>query len=246
VSSVEVDQVSFAYPDGHLVLDRVGVMLAAGERVAVLGPNGAGKTTLLLQLNGLLLPSTGVVRIGGVAVERPTFAAIRRAVGMVFQDPGDQLFLRTVHDDVAFGPSNQGMRDDELERRVAAALGQVGLPGHGGRRSHHLSFGEQRRVAVATVLATDPTVLALDEPTSNLDPRSRRQLIEVLDGLDLTLVAATHDLAFALEVCPRSVVLVDGRVMADGPTAELLADDAVLGRASLELPYGLDPRLLAR
>jgi cobalt/nickel transport system ATP-binding protein len=242
--TVDLRGVHFSYPAGRAVLRGVDLRVTSGERVAILGPNGAGKSTLLLQLNGILQPTEGTVTVGGVPVERGSLAEIRRAVGMVFQDPGDQLFMRSVGDDVAFGPSNLGMRGVDLDRVVGAALDAVGLVGLRERTSHHLSFGEQRRVAVATVLAMDPSVLALDEPTSNLDPKARRQLIELLRELDLTTLIATHDLAFALELCPRSVVLVDGAVVADGPTAAVLADDDLLEQASLELPYGLDRRLL--
>lgn len=243
--AIELRGVCFNYPAGLPVLDDVDLQVETGERVALLGPNGAGKTTLLLHLNGILRPSAGTVAIGGLPVTRTHLEDIRRAVGLVFQDPGDQLFMRSVHDDVAFGPANLGLRGAELDHRVSEALNAVGLAELAARTSHHLSFGEQRRIAVATVLAMGPAVLALDEPSSNLDPRARRQLIDLLRGLDLTAVVATHDLTFALELCPRSVVMVDGRIVADGATAAILADDDLLMTAGLELPYGLDRRLLA-
>lgn len=243
--AVEVQGVGFSYPAGHPVLAGIDLRVARGERLAILGPNGAGKTTLLLHLNGILAPTEGTVTVGGVRVERSTLAEVRRAVGFVFQDPGDQLFMRSVREDVGFGPSNLGLRGAPLDARVMAALDAVGLRELADRSSHHLSFGEQRRIAVATVLAMDPDLLVLDEPSSNLDPRARRQLVELLRHLDLTLVLATHDIALALELCPRSVVMVDGAVVRDGPTAALLGDDDLLATAGLELPYGLDRRLLA-
>ncbi len=215
--------------------------MAEGERLAVLGPNGAGKTTLVLHLNGILAPAAGEVRIGTTVVGRDTAAEVRRRVALVFQDPDDQLFMPTVHDDVAFGPANAGVRDHDLEDRVGRALEAVGLPDLGDRAPHHLSFGQRRRAAVATVLAMDPEVLVLDEPTANLDPAARRELADVLRAQALTTLVVTHDLPYALELCPRSVILDEGRIVADGPTAELLADTDLLAAHRLELPFGFDP-----
>lgn len=239
--AVALTGLRFAYPEGITVLDGIDLAVESGERVAVLGANGSGKSTLLLHLNGILTADAGCVSIGGVPVERANLTEVRRRVGMVFQEAGDQLFMRTVRDDVAFGPANLGIGGSELDRCVAAALAAVGLPGIGNRISHHLSVGEQRRVAIATVLAMGPDVLALDEPTSNLDPRARRQLIGVLEGFAGPVLAATHDLPFALELCPRSVLLAGGRIVADGPTADLMSDDALLASCDLERPYAFTP-----
>lgn len=236
--AVEVDSLTFAYPDGHRALAGVSMRIEQGERVALLGPNGAGKTTLALHLNGIHLPQRGEVRIGGVRVERSTLRECRRRVGIVFQDPDDQLFMPTVRDDVAFGPANLGVRGVALDERVAAALDAVGMAGVAGRAPHHLSFGQRRRVAVATVLAMAPEVLVLDEPTSNLDPASRRELAEVLAPLALTVVIVTHDLPYALELCPRSLVMNAGTIVADGPTPEVLGDGELMAANRLELPFG--------
>ena len=243
--ALEVRGLAYAYPDGHQALFGVDLVVQPGERVALLGPNGAGKTTLVLHLNGVLEAGAGEVRVGGLPVAREHLKEIRRRVGLVFQDPDDQLFMPTVAEDVAFGPANLGLRGAELERRVRSALAAVGMQEHGHRPPHHLSFGQRRRVAVATVLAMEPEVLVLDEPTSNLDPASRRELAEILRRLEVTILLVTHDLPYALELCPRALVLNDGVVAADGPTPELLADSALLRANRLELPYGFDPRVAA-
>ncbi len=244
--SLQVEGLAYAYPDGHQALFGVDLRIERGERVALLGPNGAGKTTLVLHLNGILTAGAGVVRVGGLPVGPAHLREIRRRVGVVFQDPDDQLFMPTVRDDVAFGPANLGMRGPELDRVVTEALAKVGMAGFADRPPHHLSFGQRRRVAVATVLAMDPEILVLDEPSSNLDPASRRELAGILRGLDVTLLMVTHDLPYALELCPRSVILSDGTVTADGPTPALLGDADLLARYRLELPYGFDPVVLAR
>jgi len=238
MTGLVVRDLRYTYPDGRQALAGVDLAVAPGERVAVLGPNGAGKTTLVLHLNGTLEASAGTVEIGGVAVAKATLKEVRRRVGLVFQDPDDQLFMPTVYDDVAFGPAHLGLRHDALTARVEAALDAVGLPGLGDRAPHHLSLGQKRRAAVATVLAMEPDVLVLDEPTANLDPAARRELATVLTALDLTTLVVTHDLPYALELCPRSVILAEGRIVADGPTRELLADAALLAAHRLELPYG--------
>ncbi|CAL9484832.1 Energy-coupling factor transporter ATP-binding protein EcfA1 [Streptomyces sp. enrichment culture] len=241
-ASLEVSGLAYAYPDGHQALFGVDFTIARGERVALLGPNGAGKTTLVLHLNGILTGGTGTVKVAGLEVGRRHMAEIRRRVGIVFQDPDDQLFMPTVREDVAFGPAAAGLRGPELEERVERALDRVGMAGFGDRPPHHLSFGQRRRVAVATVLAMEPEILVLDEPSSNLDPASRRELADILRSLDVTVLMVTHDLPYALELCPRSLVLSDGVIAADGPTADLLADDALMRAHRLELPYGFDPR----
>jgi cobalt/nickel transport system ATP-binding protein len=254
VKSLEIKGVQYAYPDGQVALRGVDLTVARGERVALLGPNGAGKTTLVLHLNGILhgggpdVSAPGSVAVAGLAVDaddRACLAEIRRRVGIVFQDPDDQLFMTTVGDDVAFGPANLGFRGDALAERVDEALDAVGMSEHRNRAPHHLSFGQRRRVAVATVLAMRPEILVLDEPSSNLDPASRRELAQILRELPVTMLMVTHDLPYALELCSRSVILDDGRIVADGPTAELLDDTELLAKHRLELPVGFDPRLAA-
>ena len=244
-ASLEVRELAFAYPDGTQVLFGVDLTLARGERVALLGPNGAGKTTLALHLNGILTAGHGSVTVAGLPVARDHLAEIRRRVGIVFQDPDDQLFMPTVGQDVAFGPRNLGLAGAELDARVREALTAVGMTDHADRPPHHLSFGQRRRVAVASVLARRPEVLVLDEPTSNLDPASRRELADILTRLDVTTLIVTHDLPYALELCPRSVLLDGGVVVADRPTAQLLADAELMRSHRLELPYGFAPEGLS-
>ena len=233
--------VHHTYPDGRVALHGVDLAVATGERVAVLGPNGAGKTTLVLHLNGVLAPTAGRVTVDGLdTTDKAALREVRRRVGLVFQDPDDQLFCPTVRQDVAFGPANLGLGADEVAARVAEALDAVGMAAAIDRPPHHLSLGERRRVAVATVLAMRPTTLVLDEPSANLDPAARAELAAVLRGLrELTLVVVTHDLPYALELCPRSVVLDGGRIVDEAPTAELLADAERLATHRLALPAGL-------
>ncbi len=243
-ASLEVSGLAFAYPDGHQALFGVDFTIGRGERVALLGPNGAGKTTLVLHLNGILSGGAGTVKVAGLEVGKRNMAEIRRRVGIVFQDPDDQLFMPTVREDVAFGPAAAGL-GPELEARVDRALERVGMAEFKDRPPHHLSFGQRRRVAVATVLAMEPEILVLDEPSSNLDPASRRELADILRVLDVTVLMVTHDLPYALELCPRALILSDGVIAADGPTAGLLADDGLMRAHRLELPYGFDPRSVA-
>ncbi len=240
--SLQVTGLAFAYPDGRQALYGVDLRVDRGERVALLGPNGAGKTTLVLHLNGILDAGKGSVAVSGLPVTKKNLPEIRRRVGVVFQDPDDQLFMPSVRDDVAFGPANLGLRGEALDRRVMAALDKVGMADFVDRPPHHLSFGQRRRVAVATVLAMEPEILVLDEPSSNLDPASRRELAEILTGLDVTVLMVTHDLPYALELCPRSVVLHDGVIVADGPTYDILTDQPLMSANRLELPFGFDPR----
>jgi cobalt/nickel transport system ATP-binding protein len=241
VPVLDVNGLAHAYPDGHQALFGVDLHVHEGERVALLGPNGAGKTTLVLHLNGILTAGAGTVAVSGLPVEKANLTEIRRRVGIVFQDPDDQLFMPTVRQDVGFGPANQGLRGAELDRRVMAALEQVGMAEYADRPPHHLSFGQRRRVSVATVLVMEPEILVLDEPSSNLDPASRRELADILRSLDVTVLMVTHDLPYALELCPRSVVLHDGQVVADGATYDLLTDEELMRRHRLELPFGFDP-----
>ncbi|MFP5071390.1 energy-coupling factor ABC transporter ATP-binding protein [Pseudonocardia nantongensis] len=246
--ALRITDLAYAYPDGHQALYGIDLAIAPGERVALLGPNGAGKTTLVLHLNGILgaggpgngaaYGSEGSVEVGGLPVAKPHLQEIRRRVGIVFQDPDDQLFMPTVGEDVAFGPANFGLRGAQLRERVQQALHAVGMAELLHRSPLHLSGGQRRRVALATVLACDPEILVLDEPSSNLDPVARRELAEVLLGLDRTMLMVTHDLPYALQLCPRGVVLDGGTVVADGTTRDLLADADLLARHRLELPYG--------
>jgi len=240
--SLDVSGLAFAYPDGHQALFGVDFTVARGERVALLGPNGAGKTTLVLHLNGILTGGAGTVTVAGLPVGKRHMAEIRRRVGIVFQDSDDQLFMPTVREDVAFGPAAAGMKGAELEQRVRTALESVGMADSADRPPHHLSFGQRRRVAVATVLAMEPEILVLDEPSSNLDPASRRELADILRSLDVTVLMVTHDLPYALELCPRSLILSEGVIAADGATGELLSDEALMRAHRLELPFGFDPR----
>ncbi|GAO09661.1 putative ABC transporter ATP-binding protein [Streptomyces lydicamycinicus] len=240
--SLAVSGLAYAYPDGHQALFGVDLTVGRGERVALLGPNGAGKTTLVLHLNGILEAGAGSVAVAGLPVAREHLAEIRRRVGIVFQDPDDQLFMPTVREDVAFGPASAGLRGAELDARVTEALTRVGMAEFADRPPHHLSFGQRRRVAVATVLAMRPEILVLDEPSSNLDPASRRELADILRSLDVTVLMVTHDLPYALELCPRSVVLSGGVLVADGTTQELLCDAELMRTHRLELPFGFDPR----
>jgi cobalt/nickel transport system ATP-binding protein len=238
---LDVRGLAFAYPDGQQALFGVDLHVHRGERVALLGPNGAGKTTLVLHLNGIFTAGAGKVVVSGLPVAKSNLQEIRRRVGIVFQDPDDQLFLGSVRQDVAFGPANLGLKGAALEQRVMTALDQVGMADFADRPPHHLSFGQRRRVAVATVLAMEPEILVLDEPSSNLDPASRRELADILRGLDVTLLMVTHDLSYALELCPRSVVLSDGVVVADGRTFDVLTDGPLMAAHRLELPWGFDP-----
>lgn len=233
---VQIEGLSFTYPDGHHALNNINLAVERGESVAFIGPNGAGKSTLLLHLNGILRSKNGAVKVLGHAVAENYLRLIRSQVGLVFQDPEDQLFSPTVFDDVAFGPINMGCSEEEVRQRVRLALQRVGMDGYEKRSPHHLSVGEKKRIAIATVLSMNPEVLVLDEPTSNLDPRGRWELIELLRGLSLTKLIATHDLEMVRELCERTVLLDRGRVVADGPTLSILSDQALLAKHGLAPP----------
>ena len=239
--SLEIKNLAFAYPDGNQALFGVNLTVGQGERVALLGPNGAGKTTLVMHMNGIHPAAHGEVRVAGQLVDasdKANLRSIRSKVGIVFQDPDDQLFMPTVGEDVAFGPYNMGLRGEELEKVVIEALELVGMTESKDRPPHHLSFGQRRRVAVATVLAMKPEILVLDEPSSNLDPASRRELADILRSLAITIVMVTHDLPYALELCERAVILSGGIIVADKKTREILGDKDLLNAHRLELPVG--------
>ena len=236
VLAVALQGVSFTYPDGRIALRSVDLSLAPGEKVALVGPNGAGKSTLLLHLNGVLGSRDGAVCITGMPVRRDTLPKVRALVGLVFQDPDDQLFSPTVFDDVAFGPLHMGLPEHEVRRRVAWALEQVGMSGFEQRMPHHMSLGQRKRAAVATVLSMDPAVLALDEPSAGLDPRARRGLVELLKSLPQTMLVSTHDMRMVAEVFPRTIVLAEGQIAHDGPTDAILHDTALLEMYGLEAP----------
>lgn len=239
--SLDISGLAFAYPDGNQALFGVNLTVKKGERVALLGPNGAGKTTLVMHLNGIHAAQRGEVSIAGTKIDaedKESLKKIRSQVGIVFQDPDDQLFMPTVREDIAFGPYNMGFRGAELDQIVNDALTQVGMLDFADRAPHHLSFGQRRRVAVAGVLAMKPEILVLDEPSSNLDPASRRELATILKSLDITIFMVTHDLPYALELCERSVVLSEGLIAEDSSTRALLADGEKLAKYRLELPAG--------
>lgn len=242
--ALQVTGLAYSYPDGHEALHGVSFHIHAGERVALLGPNGAGKTTLVNHLNGILRGPHGAVVVAGLPLTDDSLHEIRRRTGVVFQDPDDQLFMPTVREDVAFGPANFGVTGEALDRRVETALAQVEMADAIDRAPHHLSYGQRRRIAIATVLAMEPEILVLDEPTSNLDPAARRELTNLLMSLGITQLVVTHDLPFALELCPRSLVMSQGRIVADGPTGSLLGDVDLMKANRLELPFGFDPSRL--
>ena len=237
--TISVRGLSFAYPDGTQALDGVSFEIGHGEAIAVVGANGAGKSTLLLHLNGLLTPVHGAVDIGGIPVAKDTLPDIRRTVGMVFQDPDDQLFMPTVAEDVGFGPLNLGLPPEVVGARVAQALARVGAEHLAERPPYRLSGGEKRAVAIATVLAMEPSILVMDEPSSGLDPQARRRLLGLLEGFEHTRIIATHDLDLAAQLCERTIVMGAGRVLADRPTADVFRDDEMLAAGGLERPLGM-------
>jgi len=230
--AIEIRGLHFSYPDGNAALCGVDLEVACGESVGLIGCNGAGKSTLLLHLNGILRGSTPV-RILGVEVSGKTLPLIRARVGMIFQDPDNQLFMPTVADDVGFGPVNMGMSTEEVDREVARALSQVDMLGFEQRSPHHMSIGEKKRVSIATVLSMSPEILALDEPSSNLDPRHRRDLIQLLNSLKLTKIISTHDLDFVRSTCDRVAVMDKGKITAIGSAPEILGDQSLLEAAGI-------------
>jgi cobalt/nickel transport system ATP-binding protein len=232
---LQIENLTFSYPDQHPALRGVHLRLEEGEKVALVGPNGAGKSTLLLHLNGIL-SGQGRIRIADLELNRTNLPQIRAMVGLVFQNPDDQLFSPTVFEDVAFGPLYMGLPEAEVRERVAQALAQVRMQGFEDRLSHHLSIGEKKRIAIATVLAMQPKLLVFDEPSAGLDPRARRILINLLRELPLTMLVSTHDMLMVRELFPRMVLMDQGQIVADGPTATLLEDTSLLEAHGLELP----------
>jgi len=235
--ALEIKNLFYSYPDGTKALKGVDLAVENGESVALLGPNGAGKSTLLLHLNGIL-QGQGEIRIFDLPIVHENIREIRRRVGVVFQDPDDQLFSPTVFDDVAFGPINMGLTREEVNIRVNKALEDVGMDGYEEKAAYHLSFGQKKRVAAATVLSMEPDILALDEPSSNLDARGRRELLNILCALPVTKVIITHDLLFVYELCERAVIMDDGKIVADGPIDEIMTDVELLEKHGLEVPLG--------
>ena len=234
--SIEIEDLSFSYPDGHQALSEVSLVIQPREKVALVGPNGAGKSTLILHLNGIL-SGDGSVQVCGMEVEGENLGRVRAMVGMVFQSPEDQLFSPKVFDDVAFGPLYQGLPIEKVQARVEESLASVGMSDYVDRVSHHLSMGEKKRIAIATVLSMKPEVLVLDEPTAGLDPRARRSLINLLEELPLTMLTSTHDMLLVMDLFPRMVILDRGRVVSDGPTSKLMEDAQLLEAHGLERPY---------
>ncbi len=232
---LQVNDLHFSYPDGHTALQGVNLSLCKGDKVALVGPNGAGKSTLMLHLNGIL-GGKGGVSVAGLPVNEKNLPQIRAAVGLVFQNPDDQLFSPTVFEDVAFGPLHMGYSEAEVRERVETALARVRMSAYRDRLSHHLSVGEKKRIAIATVLSMNPQLLVLDEPSAGLDPRARRTLINLLKELEITMLVSTHDLALAREIFPRMVIMDEGRIVADGPTAVLLENVPLLEAHGLEKP----------
>jgi len=234
--TIHVEHLSFAYPDGQTALRDVSLKIEPCEKVALVGPNGAGKSTLMLHLNGILKSTSGTVRVCGLDLQPSNMGQVRAAVGLVFQDPDDQLFSPTVFDDVAFGPLYQGLATAGVKERVDQSLAAVGMSAYRDRVSHHLSVGEKKRIAIATVLSMQPEILVLDEPTAGLDPRARRSFINLLRDLNQTMLVSTHDMRLVAELFPRTVVMDEGRIVADGLTDAILNDPALLEAHGLEKP----------
>ena len=230
---LSVDQLSYIYPDGHKALHEIALQIHKGEKVALVGPNGAGKSTLMMHLNGII-QSRGEIHVSGLAVEKTNLPTIRAKVGLVFQNPDDQLFSPTVFEDVAFGPLHMGLPEDTIYANVKHALRQVGMSEYAKRLSHHLSVGEKKRISIATVLAMSPEILVLDEPSAGLDPRARRALITLLQGMSITMLISTHDMGLVSELLPRMIIMDQGLIVADGPTKRLLADQSLLEKHGLE------------
>ena len=237
-ADVAVQSLSYAYPNGHVALRDVNLTIDNGERVALMGPNGAGKSTLLMHLNGIVRSQRprGTIEICGMPLTDDTLRQIRAHVGVVFQNPDDQLFSPTVYDDVAYGPLYMGLPKDEINLRVERALASVDMSGFGNRMPHRLSLGQRKRISLATVLAMDPQILVLDEPSAGLDPRARRGLIGLLNTLPQTLIASTHDMRLVRDLFTRAIIMQEGRIVIDAPTSDIIHDEALLESYGLELP----------
>ena len=235
---LEVSNLTYEYPDGFKALNEISFGLGRGDSLGILGPNGAGKTTLILHLNGILGELDGSIKLNNLEFTENNLAEIRKTVGVVFQDPDDQLFMPTVLEDVMFGPKNFGFSEVIAKENAEEALNMVGMNDYQEKAPHHMSFGQKRKVAIASVLASKPQLLVLDEPSSNLDPSSRRELIDILLSLDISIVLVTHDLPMALEICPRSIVVNNGKITEDGKTKELLTNNKIMKENRLELPFG--------
>jgi len=236
---IEVKDLHFSYPDGHKAVKGLDFSIHHGEAVGIIGANGAGKSTLLMLLMGVLFPEKGEVLVGDVHVTRKTLSVIRQRLGMVFQDPDDQLFMTTVYDDVAFGPRNYGLDEKEVEGRVLQALEMVGILHLKDRAPFKLSGGEKRAAAIASVLSMQPDVLIMDEPTAALDPKSRRRVMNLMKGFEHTKIITSHDLDMVFDVCKRVIVIKDGRIAADGSAADILANAGLMDECGLELPLSL-------
>jgi len=235
-----INKLSFSYPDGTDALDSLTFEVSEKERVAILGPNGAGKTTLVMHLNGINNIQVGNIQIGNEEINTNNLREVRKNVGIVFQDPDQQLFMPSVYEDVVFGPRNFGFTESEVEENSKKALKQVGMYAYKEKAPHHLSLGQKRKVAIATVLASKPKIVVFDEPSSNLDPSSRRELIDIIKSLDATILLVTHDIPLALELCPRTVVLKDGSLLCDMQTNEFLRNNSLMKEARVELPFGFE------
>ena len=235
---LEISNLTYEYPDGYKALNEISFDLEEGDSLGILGPNGAGKTTLILHLNGILGELDGSIKLNNVEFVEDNLAEIRKTVGVVFQDPDDQLFMPTVLEDVMFGPKNFGFSEAASRENAEEALKMVGMNDYQEKAPHHLSFGQKRKVAIASVLASKPQLLVLDEPSSNLDPSSRRELIDILLSLEISIVLVTHDLPMALEICPKSIVVNSGLITENGKTKDLLTNNKVMKENRLELPYG--------
>jgi len=235
-NALELRQVSYQYPDGTAALTDVSVLIRHEQRVALLGPNGAGKSTLIGHLNGIIETQVGTVLVEDVPLTDATLSVVRQRVGVVFQDPDNMLFMTSIADDIAFGPRNLGLHESQVHDRVTRAIAAVGLTGLENKPGMHLSFGQKKRAALAAVLAMEPAVLVLDEPTSNLDPRGRREMLELVRSLDVTLLVATHDLEAAWELCGRALVIDEGRLVADGDAHDILRDRDLMLSHGLEVP----------